>query len=193
MGKSFCDLVRSSRSYRRFQEDEVLTKDDVAAFVNTARFAPTGNNTQLLRFHIADTPAEKAAIFSRLHWAALFKDWDGPAEGERPAAYVAICVPEAMVDNPRRCFDVGIAAQTIALAAASRGIGCCIQCSFDKDVDEVMGTASQGYATELMLALGVPGEKVVLERAESPDDLAYWRDEAGVHHVPKLSLEDVLI
>ena len=121
--KNFQDLVRSSRSYRRFAEDEPLSYGDLAALVNAARFAPSGNNMQTLRFHIAVEPAERSAIFSRLHWAAQLRDWNGPAAGERPTGYIAVCAPKALAANPIRLIDTGIAAQTIALAAASRGPG----------------------------------------------------------------------
>ena len=43
------------------------------------------------------------------------------------------------------------------------------------------------------LALGVRGERVMLETGESEHGLAYWRDDEGAHHVPKLALEDLLI
>lgn len=193
MGKSFSDLVKASRTVRRFQEDEPLSVDDLTAFVNVARFAPCGNNLQLLRFHIAETEAEKKAIFARLHWAALLKDWDGPAVGERPQGYIAICAPTKMADNAIRLIDTGIAAQTMSLAATTRGVRCCMLRSFDKDVDEIMGTAEQGYSSELILAFGVAAEKVVLEDVDDEHGVAYWRDSESVHHVPKRSLEDVLI
>lgn len=45
----------------------------------------------------------------------------------------------------------------------------------------------------LTLALGRPAEKVVLEAMEPEGSVRYWRDGAGVHHVPKRSLGDLLI
>ena len=65
--------------------------------------------------------------------------------------------------------------------------------SFDPDVNDVMGVSAEGYATSLILAVGVRGERVVLETSESEHGLAYWRDAEGTHHVPKLALEDLLI
>lgn len=191
--KNFQDLVRSSRTHRRFAEDELLCHGDLVALVNAARFAPSGNNMQVLRFHIVAEPAERSAVFPRLHWAALLRDWNGPAAGERPAGYIAICAPKAVAANPICLIDTGIAAQTIALAAASRDLGCCIIKSFDPDVNDVMGVSAEGYVTELVLALGVRGERVVLETSEGEHGLAYWRDAEGTHHVPKLPLEDLLI
>ena len=191
--KNYQDLVRSSRSYRRFAEEEPLCYGDLAALVNAARYAPSGNNMQVLRFHIVVDPAERSAVFSRLHWAALLRDWRGPAAGERPPGYLAVCGPQALSTNRVLLIDTGIAAQTTALAAASRGLGCCMLKSFDPDVNDVMGVSAEGYATSLILAVGVRGERVVLETSESEHGLAYWRDAEGTHHVPKLALEDLLI
>ena len=38
-----------------------------------------------------------------------------------------------------------------------------------------------------------PGEKAVLERVGPSGDIKYWRDAEGVHHVPKRSLDDIII
>ncbi|MCI1645074.1 MAG: nitroreductase family protein [Olsenella sp.] len=191
--KNFQDLVKSSRTYRRFAEEEPLCYGDLAALVNAARFAPSANNMQALRFHIVVDPAERSVVFPRLRWAALYRDWDGPEVGERPTGYIAVCAPKALATNAMRLIDTGIAAQTIALAAASRGLGCCMMRSFDPDVNDVMGVSAEDYTAELILAVGVRGERVVLEASETEHGLAYWRDAEGTHHVPKLALEDLLI
>ena len=44
----------------------------------------------------------------------------------------------------------------------------------------------------MVIALGVPKEQVVIEEIKE-DNVVYWRDENAVHHVPKRSLEEVLI
>jgi hypothetical protein len=44
-----------------------------------------------------------------------------------------------------------------------------------------------------VLAFGYPAEEVVLEPVGPDGNTTYWRDESGVHHVPKRSLEEVLI
>jgi hypothetical protein len=45
----------------------------------------------------------------------------------------------------------------------------------------------------LVLALGKPKERVMIERVDASGDTRYWRDNEGVHHVPKRSLEDIII
>jgi len=41
--------------------------------------------------------------------------------------------------------------------------------------------------------LGKPKEKIVIEPMTSAGNIKYWRDEQGVHHVPKRSLDEIII
>ena len=49
------------------------------------------------------------------------------------------------------------------------------------------------YQILLVLALGKPKEKVVLEEMGPEDSHEYWRDADDVHHVPKRRLDDIII
>ena len=48
-------------------------------------------------------------------------------------------------------------------------------------------------AVLLLLALGKPKETVVLDVLGPEGDIKYWRDDDGVHHVPKRALDDVIV
>lgn len=194
-GIDFLDLAASSRSYRRFG-GELVGTEALRGLVAAARLAPTGNNTQLLRFRLVGDAEGCAAVYGHLRWAAALKDWDGPAPDERPGGYVVICLPEKLADNPVRLMDVGIAAQTVALAAAARGLGCCMIKSYDAGLADLLALPD-GLVPALVLAVGARGEKVVLEEAGSevaaPHGLTYWREADGSHHVPKLGVDDLLV
>jgi len=44
-----------------------------------------------------------------------------------------------------------------------------------------------------VIALGKPAETIVLEEARNPEEVKYWRDEEGRHHVPKRPLEELIV
>jgi hypothetical protein len=49
------------------------------------------------------------------------------------------------------------------------------------------------YDILLALALGKPKETVVLEPTGPDGDIRYYRDDEGVHHVPKRPLEELIL
>ena len=130
-------------------------------------------------------------MFPQLSWAGYLKDWGGPAEGERPAAYIVI-LGDKTVSHSFGC-DHGIAAQTILLGATEKGLGGCIIGSVH---EEELRKALEIPATcevLLVIALGKPKEKVVIEPVGPDGDIRYWRDGESTHHVPKRSLEEIII
>lgn len=196
--RELVELVAASRSYRRFDEGRPVEEGLLRSLVDAARLAPTANNTQLLRFHLS-TGAEALEVMSHHRWAGLLKDWDGPEVGERPTAYVTIAGPAGTRTNALRNQDAGIAAQTIMLAARAAGLVGCMVASFDAGLAAALGLDEKDLEPLLVCALGYPApdERVVVEGSGSEHGLAYWRerggDDAWVHHVPKLGLDDLLV
>ena len=192
--KKFHELVEGARTYRRY-DGEAVGVDVLRELVDAARLAPSGNNAQVIRFRVvsADDAAEAGKVFSHLHWAGALKDWDGPEAGELPGGYVVLCLPQKLAANPIRLIDVGIASQTIVLAAAARGLGACMHKSYDACLGDELGLTDAGYTVAMVIALGGRGEEVELEPATTDHGLTYWREADGSHHVPKLSLDDLLV
>lgn len=120
--------------------------------------------------------------FPQLAWAGYLKDWDGPEEGERPAAYLIQLLDTRIVEN---CLcDDGIQAQTILLGAVEKGWGGCIIKAFRNEDLRRLFHLPEELKINYVIALGKPKEKVVLEQMKG-EDYRYWRDADGVHHVPK--------
>ncbi len=186
----FISLVKEARSCRRFEEADRLGADAVHWLVDCARIAPCARNAQVLRFVVAESKQACEAIFPNTRWAGALK-WDGPVSSERPTAYIAILTPE----KPGKLvhMDVGIAAQTMQLAAQSKGIGCCMHASFNpKECTEIF-QVPEGMEIALILGLGIEKEHRVLAQMPEDGSFTYWRNEEGIHYVPKRSLSEVLL
>ena len=52
---------------------------------------------------------------------------------------------------------------------------------------------SESYEILLVIALGKPGEKVVIEELTPDGDIKYWWDENDLHRVPKRGLEELIL
>ncbi len=183
------DLICKSRSYRRFDETKKQTKEELLSIVEAARFSPSAGNMQRLRFRLVNEPEEVAYLFDQLAWAGYLKDWSGPAAGERPTSYILI-LSQAQ-PNEMLSVDMGIAAQSMMLTAVSQGLGGCMLASFHRERTEAR-FAPEGYRVGLVLAFGVPVERVELEDAKN-GDIHYYRLPDGTHRVPKLPLETLVL
>ena len=78
------------------------------------------------------------------------------------------------------------------LGATEMGLGGCIIASVKKEKLRALLEIPMQYDVLLVLALGKPVEKVVLEEIKK-HDVKYWRDEKHVHHVPKRPLEEIIL
>ena len=189
--KSYADLVKNSRSRRRFYQDVSIELETLRELVDLARLTPSARNQQPLKYILSNMAEKNANIFSCLSWALDLKGWGGPTEGERPSAYIII-LGDTEVAKSFGC-DHGIAAQTIMLGAVDRGLGGCIMASIKKDRLRELLAIPERYEILLSLALGKPKEQVIVEPVGKSGDVKYWRDSLGVHHVPKRALDDIII
>ncbi|WP_027368895.1 nitroreductase family protein [Desulfocurvibacter africanus] len=185
------ELVARCRSYRRFRQGERIGMEVLEHLASLARLTASAANMQPLRYVLVADSVKATEIYPTLGWAAYLKDWPGPVEGERPAAYVIILGEEK--HRKFTAWDMGIAAQTILLGAVERGLGGCMIGNIDKPRLAGMILVPDGFEILLVLALGVPAETVAVESMGPEGDVRYWRDEANVHHVPKRSLEELVV
>lgn len=185
------DLVARNRSYRRFDEDAVIDRKTLEALVDLARLSGTGGNMQPLKFMLSCEAEQNARIYPSLAWAGYLKDWDGPAPGERPTAYVIILCDKDV--NASAGCDHGIAAQSILLGAVEKGLGGCMIGSINRTALRDTLQLEPRYEILLVLALGKPVETVQLDDVGADGHIEYWRDEDGVHHVPKRPLASLIL
>jgi len=185
------DLIKKNRSCRRFLQKEAVPVDTLRWLVNLARVSASAGNLQPLKYILSNEPHKNELIFSCLAWAAYLKDWSGPPEGERPSAYIVMVGDGNIAKNFGA--DLGIAAQSILLGARERGLAGCMIGSINKALLQERLNLPKRFEILLVIALGQPKETAVLEEVKPGDGIKYWRDEHGVHHVPKRPLTDVIL
>lgn len=184
------DLINKGRSYRRFDEGAPVKMQQLRDMVEFARLSPSGANKQPLKFILSCDRETNAKIFPTLAWAGYLQDWPGPSEGERPTAYVIILGDKQI--SSTFGVDHGIAAQSMMLAAVEMGYGCCMIGSIQRDALRAALNVAERFDILLVLAIGKPKEKVVIDPAKE-GDIKYWRDSDSVHHVPKRSLDELIV
>ena len=185
------ELVYTNRSCRRFHQAHDVDAATLKELVDLGRLSASGANLQPLKYIISRRPEQNEMIFKTLAWAGYLKDWAGPEEGEKPAAYIIILADTRISQDPG--CDHGIAAQSILLGARDKGLaGCLLGTIKRRQLSEELGIDPQ-YKILLVVALGKPKEEVVVEPLEGDDSVKYWRDAEGVHHVPKRKLTDIIV
>lgn len=182
-------LAEKNRSYRRFYEEKQISKEELLELIDIARLTASGANKQPTRFILSYEREKNDKIFHCLRWAGYYQNWDGPEVGERPSGYILMISPKIV----NASHDEGIIGQTILLAAVEKGMGGCFIANVDRVALEKEISIPSGYEIKLVLALGYPKEKVVIDEIMAQQDIKYYRDEAQNHHVPKIRLEDLIV
>jgi nitroreductase len=185
------DLILKNRSYRRFDPDVPVSLETLRDLVDLARLSASVSNRQPLKYILCCAPKVNADIFPHLAWAGFLTDWGGPAEGERPAAYIVILNDKNIAAVPT--VDHGIAAQSMMLGATERGLGGCMIGSIQKDDLRMALDIPEQYEIVLVLALGKPAETVVIDDMGPDGNFRYYRDDEDVHHVPKRLSEGLIV
>jgi len=188
---SIRELVTRNRSYRRFFQEVAIARETLVELVDLGRLSASGQNLQPLKYFLSCEPETNAVVFAHLAWAGYLKDWPGPPEGERPAAYILVLGDKTI--SPSFGCDYGIAAQSILLGATEKGLGGCIVGSIGRSELRAALNLPAQYEILIAVALGKPKETVVLDTVGPDGNIRYWRDEAGTHHVPKRPLEEVIV
>jgi len=185
------ELIKQNRSCRRFVQDHPVAAETLRELIDLARCSASAANRQPLKYITSSDPKKNEAIFDCLGWAAYLKNWPGPGPGERPAAYIIITGDTRIATN--YWCDHGIASQSILLGAREIGLAGCIFGAINKPRLKKACAIPDELEILLVLAIGKPAETIVLEKVGLDGDIKYWRDNQEVHHVPKRSLEEIIV
>jgi nitroreductase/NAD-dependent dihydropyrimidine dehydrogenase PreA subunit len=134
-------FLKARRSIRAFKKKSIL-KDDMAELIDTARFAPTGHNSQSVEYLVIGNQEDlhnlagltvdwmrtiirdKPKLAAELFLERTVKRWEQGIDvilRDTPA----LIITHAAKDNRIAPMDCVIALTYLELAAASVGMGCC--------------------------------------------------------------------
>ncbi|MEE3394010.1 MAG: nitroreductase family protein [Lachnospiraceae bacterium] len=191
----FIELIRNTRSTRRFLQSEKISIKDLHTLVRAASLCPSALNRQPMKYIVSNNGNINAEIFKNLIWAPYIKDWDGPVEGQRPAAYLIMVLDKEL--SPSAEIDAGIQAQSILLCAKSMGISGCMLEKINKPEIAKIFELSDRYEVQLVIALGKGAEDIIMEPVVREEDgghgIKFYHDTEGRHHVPKRSAEEITL
>jgi nitroreductase len=181
------EMILARRTIRRFQQKS-LNLAVLQKCVNAARLAPSAANLQPLEYIIVTEKKLCTQLFETVGWATYIQPKWIPAEQERPAAYIIICVKDTK--NPYYRYDVGFAAANIVYTAEAAGLGSCILCNIQKEKIQSIFKIPHPVDVNMVIALGYKAEQPLVE--ERNDTVKYWRDDNEVLHVPKRPLDSIV-
>ena len=188
------DLIKANRSCRGYDRSRRVTKREMEEMVDCARLSAAGVNLQVLKYYVTNDKQEVAKLNELTKLGAMLPDLHLPFKGTEPPAYILICQDLDISDKEDTfTMDVGIAAQSITLAATEMGLAACMIGNYSQvKVHDAMGLAPN-LKVRLIIAVGKSAEEIKIVRVPQSGVTAYYRDANGVHCVPKRSLKEVLI
>ena len=183
------ELVKKSRCRREFYHSDRISQKTLIDIIESLRYISSAKNLQPLRYIGSTNENMNAEIFSTLKWAGYLKDWDGPKEKERPAAYLVILKDKDICDDSFVLTDAGIAIQTIMFLLADKNLGGCPIAAIDKNRLNKILSVEKHLEILYVIAIGKPKDKVII--TDVKDSIKYFRDNKGNHCVPKRSAEEL--
>lgn len=184
-------LVTEARTCRRFKGERRLSADELAAFVDYARLSASARNAQILRYVLVSDPETRAAMDSLVVLGGALTPEQRATDSQRPGGYIVIAGPEKMDDFA--IMDVGIAAQSINLAACEAGFATCMIGAVKKDEAAALIGLPEELKVKLVLAVGEADEIRHLVERRPDGKLIYYRDENDEHCVPKITLDEAIV
>lgn len=189
-------LLVKNRSIRRYRQDFTVTEEQLRTIVEVNVKLGSAMNRQELRFRIVADDAEGEVNAASMDKVNALRDilFREPARPESARAYIIVysAIPEERYID----IDLGISLQSMALKAAELGLNCLIKGNIDKDgLSSLFGTGD-GLEPVAVLCVGKAAESVFLKpvpagSSDEPDLKPYTKE--GVHYVPKLQMDTILL
>lgn len=188
VGKSFDSLLSQNRSFRGYDKTRIVTEAEMRKIVGVNTKIPSGRNQQVLRFKIVTHDHGSEKVLSNIKLGGALPELHLPFEGTEPEAFIIVC--STVAENKIVDIDLGISAQSMLLKATEIGLNGIIIAAFNKE--NVKKEFNLTYEPILIVAIGKGAENIKLTEIDENENHNYYRQE-GVHFVPKVKLEQLII
>ena len=180
-------LLKANRSYRGYDSSFKVRPDQLRRIIETATLCPSARNQQVLRFRpVLEDEVDKVLPYIRLGGALPHLNL--PERGSEPMAFIVVC-SQAQPDK-YVYTDLGISLQSMLLQAVEIGLnGICIGAFNAEALRESLNLPSEPL---MVLAIGRGKEDIRLVDISQEQNHSYYR-EHGVHYVPKVHLDELII
>lgn len=180
-------LLEKNRSVRGYNRDVTISDEVLRRIVAVNSKIPSARNQQALRFRIV-TGEDTNKVLKNIKMGGALPELHLPFAGTEPPAYIIVCADK----EPDNCLytDLGISLQSMLLKAVEIGLNGLIIFAFNEKV--IREELNLPYRALAVLAIGKSAEKFELVRISPSDSHAYYRKD-GVHYVPKIGVEDLII
>lgn len=180
-------LLRANRSYRGYDTSFKVREDQLRSIIEVATLCPSARNQQVLRFRPV-LEAEADVVLQHIRLGGALPELHLPFAGTEPRAFVVIC--STVPDSHYVSVDLGIVAQSMLLRATELGLGgICIGAFDHAEIKQKLGLSLEPL---LVLAIGRPKEHIELRSCSEGDSLTYYRED-GIHYVPKINVDDLIL
>ena len=181
-------LLERNRSYRGYDSSFIVRDDQLRRIIEVNTKIPSARNQQVLRFRAVNhTEADK--VLPHIGLGGALPELHLPFPGTEPNAFIIIC--STVEETKFVSVDLGISAQSMLLQATEIGLNGIMIGACDKE--RLQEELQLPYRPLLVIAIGRGNEQIRLVEIGAEESHSYYRDEAGVHYVPKVRLEDLII
>lgn len=180
-------LIEKNRSTRGYDASFIVRRDQLKRIVAVNTRVASARNRQSLRFRLV-TADEADKVLPYIKMGAALEGVNLPLPGTEPNAFIVVC--STAEPRPSTYIDLGISVQSMLLQAVEIGLnGLCIM-SFDKQ--RIIEELALEHEPLMLLSIGKSAEKIVAVDISADGERDYYRKD-GVHYVPKVRVEDLII
>lgn len=188
VGQSLDNLLRRNRSCRGYRQEHVVSLETLKKIVEVNTLIPSARNQQVLRFRLVTRGEEANAVLQQCKFGGALPELHLPFEGTAPEAFIVIC--SCVEENRMVDIDLGISAQSMLLKAVDMGLNGLIVCAFNKE--NIRRELRLPFDPLAVIAIGKSAEKIECVPVAADEPHAYYRKD-GVHYVPKVRMEDLIL